>query len=322
MATFAQDTFSDSNNTNLNVHTCDSGGTWIRFPQSPAAPGSVYTGRARGGATQSFWICTDQAAGSNYSVLVDLYYVGAGSINYVGLLGRASSVTADCYTAWRTATGFNLGKFVSGSYSDIDTFVARTYENCRMELRMFGDDISLYVIEDASGEYVKPDGTTQVAEIAVMSATDATFSGVTGHGGMQLNNSGITTRVHLDNFLGTENASYTESVSDSFSLSGAAASLAARRPLYLKGGKRIARLPDGEILNGIPSLGFLAVTLTDVDDATYYYYGGLDENNDWQINRYLKTSLTTKTLAIESPSNTGYVSLSAAWAARGSLVYV
>lgn len=64
---------------------------------------------------------------------------------------------------------------------------------------------------------------------------------------------------------------------------------------------------------------FLDITLTDFADVTNYYYGGTRNNGDWQINRYLKTTLV-KTSADEA-GNPSETSLGAAWTNRTTLTY-
>ena len=88
-----------------------------------------------------------------------------------------------------------------------------------------------------------------------------------------------------------------------------------RRPVVLVSG-RFLELPSGDELTPV----FLTVTLTDVDDASYYYYGGLDADGNWKINRYDKTNLATVTSAVED-TNGAYASLAAAWASRTILSY-
>lgn len=58
----------------------------------------------------------------------------------------------------------------------------------------------------------------------------------------------------------------------------------------------------------------------DLTEDTYYYYGGLQANGEWIINRWDKTTLT-KTTATES-NNPAYASIGAAWAAKTLLSYV
>lgn len=125
-------------------------------------------------------------------------------------------------------------------------------------------------------------------------------------------------------------ATFTESVSSSIALTQVSSNVPYRRPLYIKQDgerTRIARLPAGEFINGVPpSSGggggtqFLESTLSDIGSATYYYYGGLDENNDWKINRYLKSNINSVTSATEA-TNGSYTTLSSAWANRAILSY-
>lgn len=65
---------------------------------------------------------------------------------------------------------------------------------------------------------------------------------------------------------------------------------------------------------------FLQVTLTDVDNATAYYYGGLDAEGNWQVNKFLRSNLATKTVATEQ-NNASVTTLDSAWTARTTLTY-
>ena len=80
---------------------------------------------------------------------------------------------------------------------------------------------------------------------------------------------------------------------------------------------------EGGVITGSGGGGdvaFLDISETDFADATYYYYGGVRDNGDWQINRYLKTDLDTRTEADEA-GNPSQTSLAAAWAVRTTLTY-
>lgn len=66
---------------------------------------------------------------------------------------------------------------------------------------------------------------------------------------------------------------------------------------------------------------FLTDTLSDLDSNTYYYYGGNDSDSNWKVNRYLKTDLNTQVSANQT-SNASYTTLTSAWAARQSLIYM
>lgn len=65
---------------------------------------------------------------------------------------------------------------------------------------------------------------------------------------------------------------------------------------------------------------FLTITLNDFSDTNYLYYGGMDQNSDWKINRYDKTNLTTKNQA-SNAINPSFTNLTDAWNSRGSLSY-
>ena len=66
--------------------------------------------------------------------------------------------------------------------------------------------------------------------------------------------------------------------------------------------------------------GGLTVTLTE-DATTYFYFGGLDAGDDWQINRWTKASLGTGPLRATIANNALIANLAAAWTARATLTY-
>jgi hypothetical protein len=71
---------------------------------------------------------------------------------------------------------------------------------------------------------------------------------------------------------------------------------------------------------GTSGTEFLNITEFDGTDPTHYYYGGLDFESNWKINRYLKTTLA-RTYADEI-GNPAQTSLALAWANRLTLSYV
>jgi len=64
---------------------------------------------------------------------------------------------------------------------------------------------------------------------------------------------------------------------------------------------------------------FLDITEFDDTDATYYFYGGIDTDSDWKINRYLKTTFVRS--SADEANNPSKVTLAAAWPDRLTLTY-
>ena len=64
----------------------------------------------------------------------------------------------------------------------------------------------------------------------------------------------------------------------------------------------------------------LIVTQTE-DAASYFYFGGLDSEGDWQVNRWTKSSLGTGPLRATIANNALVANLAAAWTVRVSLTY-
>ena len=319
MGVFANDTFTASNGTALNGRTADSGGTWGVVSWG-VATGAIQNNRAYGGNTFSAFELQPSPGSGNYSVFCDIVYLGFGGINPVGVFGR-SDASGNGFALYRGNTTIDLYRYDAGVTTLLDS-VSRSYEDCRVELRMLGSTIEGYVVNDATGDYVTSAGGTSATRQACVSATDAAHSTNT-RVGMYLNNAGFTTRLHVDNFTAEEASIFTESVSSTISLTQSATVKIFRAPLYLKAsGDRVrpAKLPSDECVNNVEPSEFLVEALSDTDSATYYYYGGVDSNNDWKINRYLKTDLNSKSTATES-NNGAYSTLSAAWAARASLSY-
>jgi len=65
---------------------------------------------------------------------------------------------------------------------------------------------------------------------------------------------------------------------------------------------------------------FLDITEFDDTDATYYFYGGIDADSDWKINRYLKTTFVRS--SADEANNPSKTTLAAAWPDRLTLTYV
>lgn len=59
---------------------------------------------------------------------------------------------------------------------------------------------------------------------------------------------------------------------------------------------------------------------TDLTDASHYYYGGINPDGSWAINRYVKPGGTNKAVANET-GNPLHTTLASAWAVRTSLTY-
>ena len=321
MASFTNDQFVGTNGDSLDGRTTDTGsGTWTFHPTlGNSLNGKIQNNRAYGGSSNCYWYVAGEVAQSaNYTVTAELVYTGFGGINLAGVAGRLASGAETMYTLQRDTNSIDLYKFVAGAVTLLGS-VSISYANCTITLGMLGTSITATVVETASGEYVKSDGTTQVAQTTCISVTDSSVTAI-GFAGMQLNNAGFTTRIHLENFDASEAAILNETASNTMALVQAHTCKAFRRPLYLKSGRRIGKLPDGEFVGGLPPSEFLVVTFTDMADPTYYYYGGLDETAAWQINRYLKTDVTSKSVATIA-TNGAYGDLSSAWTARTSLVY-
>lgn len=318
MGVFFLDNFTDANGTPLSAHTSDNPASivWTQHPVlSPAAPGGIQNNAAYGGATSSYWYANVAIPNDNYSVTVGFKFLSSTSVN-VGPFGRMTT-SGNGYGVQRGNAGVFLYRFTGGSPTLLGS-VAISVQDSTIELRMAGSTIEVYVIEDATGLYAKPDTTYQAGEIACISVTDATYS-AGAFCGMQLGNSGPTSRSHIDYITATGGTDLTESVSSAFSLTESATVIPKRVPLVIRN-NRIQKLSPGEEIAGFESSPFLEIASVDLDDATYYYYGGRTSLNAWQINRYPKADLSDRRKANEA-NNGAYTTLAAAWTDRATLVY-
>lgn len=200
MAAFAHDTFTAADNTNLTAHTLDSGGSW-RLLGVGSVPAAITSNRARGGGSNgaTFFYADDAPTSPDYSVFCDLVEISATNGQH-GVIGRAGLTTPNRLRyLFRRGTTIRLSYVNDAGFDGNLVNISRAYADCNLELSMVGTNIQCFVIEAASGEYVKPDGTTQVARIACIDIIH-TLNSQAGYAGVALGNSGPTTRVHVDNF--------------------------------------------------------------------------------------------------------------------------
>lgn len=318
---FVQDTFTGVDLTSLLDHAPDVGGTYFIHGSSSGTPAAQIQSNRLAGGFNLYGLYYNNAAPSsaNYSISIDLQNTGTLE-NAVGggVAARlASAASLTCYMARVRSGSIILQRFLTGSGITLGT-VSHTLTNSedyRLKLDCLESSINVFVQRLSNGNWINSSGTEQAGEVACISATNsditaANFVGVTGR----------LTVWSFDNFNSGVPAALEETVSQHVSMSQASSVTAYRVPLTLKSG-RITRLPYGERIQGQDPLRFLVTTLSDLDSATYYYYGGVrPSNGDWRINRFLKTNINAKGSATEA-NNGAYTTLAAAWAARASLVY-
>lgn len=193
MSTFVQDSFTDSDATNLSSHTGETGATWAKLT---GFSGNVVinSNRAENAATFSVdaaYYASGAPTGADYDVSADYSWVNTNTCSWQ-ILGRVDTSTGDFYTAYyrRGSNTFRIEKRVSGSYTTLasgtgDSPAAGTAVNIKLALsgsalELFADSVSKLTATDSS--------ITAAGKVGV----GVTSGGTSGP------------RVRWDNFLATE----------------------------------------------------------------------------------------------------------------------
>lgn len=81
------------------------------------------------------------------------------------------------------------------------------------------------------------------------------------------------------------------------------------------------RGPAGSGSSGGGGSSFLTQVQVDRTGITYWYYGGLDADGAWCVQRYNITQNPTVRTTATNGNNSGVTSISSAWAGRTGLTY-
>ena len=193
MGTFVQDSFTDTDATNLSSHTGETGATWAKLT---GFSGNVVinSNRAENAATFSVdaaYYASGTPSGADYDVSADYSWVNTNTCSWQ-ILGRVDTSTGDFYTAYyrRGSNTFRIEKRVSGSYTTLASGTggspaAETAVNIKLTLsgsglELFADSVSKLTATDSS--------ITAAGKVGV----GVTSGGTTGP------------RIRWDNFLATE----------------------------------------------------------------------------------------------------------------------
>lgn len=314
------DTFTDANGTGILSHTADVGSGYTRHPSAFGTPNPTISSNTLAGDFNLFSAFYNNTAPgtANYKVCADVIVQSTSdSANGGGVVGRLDSgTTLNCYMVRLRSGTIVLSKYVSGALTNLGSVsYTLTLGTFYVELRMLGSTLEVFVQRLSNGNWINSSGTEVGSKVACISVTDGS---ITAEGF-----AGIVSRsvaYDFDNFLvDFAGVQFTEEVDSVLDLQSAFAKAAYRTPLIFTGNARVGRLPEGDFIKGVAPNGFIEVSVVDLDDLTYYYYGGTDSNGDWKINRYNRTTLA-KTSATES-NNGAYLTLAAAWADRTTLTY-
>lgn len=188
MATFLNDTFTDTDTTVLTSHTGETGATWTRQTgENASGQFTVRTNRIYCSTAQAVLQASGAPATPNYDVTATIRVVSTVT-SIIGVVGRASTSARTYYLAFynRVTSGgawsVGLQRMLAGTAStlvenSITSFTAGTTHT--LLLRMVGDQISVY-----------SDGVLVVGPV-----TDANIT-TAGKGGVWSNTAVTTTTGH------------------------------------------------------------------------------------------------------------------------------
>lgn len=185
MAIFAQDSFTDTDATNLNAHTGEIGATWAKltgFSGNATIDGNALIN----GTSEAAYYASGSPSGPDYEVSADCSWENSIYGN-LKIMGRADTGTGDHYTLHyaRSDAVFRLQKYVSGSLTTLASSSQSlvnesTYRTHKLQLS--GSNLEGFV----NG-------------VSVVSTTDATITAA-GKAGLRLSGN-TNTRWRIDNFL-------------------------------------------------------------------------------------------------------------------------
>ena len=198
MATTA-DNFNVADGTNVDGRTATDGGSWTKHSSFSGGACDVRSNRARPGTGETV-ICHSKAIDRSYEIAADVVFVAAAGGSYGGLWLGAASGTKTGYEIDRQSSGVYLGKYVSGTYSALGSWVST---------QTAGTTAVIAVHFEGNDVVVLVDGVERI-RVTDSSITPAVF-GVYGGGGS------TSTGFHIDNvtygqvsFVAAGNASETD----------------------------------------------------------------------------------------------------------------
>ena len=190
MGTFVQDSFTDSDATNLSSHTGETGATWAKI-SGFTGDVTIDNNELVNITSEGGYYALGVAANADYEVSADYSYANSSFHNFK-VCGRVDTSTGDHYALHysRSDSYFRLQKHISGTTTTLATssgqhnINAGVYRNHKLAL------------SGTSLEGFK-NGTT-----SVVSTTDSSITAA-GKAGLRLSGANPT-RLRIDNFLASE----------------------------------------------------------------------------------------------------------------------
>lgn len=190
MAVFVQDSFTDTDGTNLQGHVGEIGAAWTKLPGF-SGNATINGNTLINGTSEAAYYASGSPAAADYAVSADYSWENSSFAN-LKIMGRADTSTGDHYALHyaRSDATFRLQKHVSGSLTTLASgsqslVNASTFRTHKLQLS--GTNLEGFV-----------DG------VSMVSTSDATITAA-GKAGLRLSGA-ANTRLRIDNFLAEDEA--------------------------------------------------------------------------------------------------------------------
>lgn len=152
MATFLNDTFTDTNGVVLSAHAGETGATWVKNTALNGGDVTINTNRIYCSATPIAYYASGTPASADYTVTATIYFASTALNAFAAVCGRQATGAATMYGAHidRVTTGggqirFWLASYVAGTQvvmSPITVITPAAASSHTVKLIMVGDQIS------------------------------------------------------------------------------------------------------------------------------------------------------------------------------------
>ncbi len=206
MGVFLNDTFTDTNGTNLTAHTGETGATWSQHPSFSGAA-TIQSNRALGGGDNRIFYAAGTPGSANYTVAARLYIISGGT--HCGVAARMSTSTSTWYTLTLDSGSLKLFKSASSQLASTVSMTPTVGETYILTLDVSGSSttaIAGRVQRLSDSQWLTSGGTWQSGQTNFLSVNDSS-SPVTsaGKAGIWLNSGGVA----IDSVVATDDAAAT-----------------------------------------------------------------------------------------------------------------
>jgi hypothetical protein len=204
MATFVDDTFTDTNGTDITLHTGETGATWTAHPSSAGTMQHIDSNALHDqGTSNNIAYASGTPAGVEYTVSANATW--ATAVGFTGLCARMDT-SANTFYMYRATNGttMELFKRIAGTFTSLGTATVTALNGTTHDC--------LFECKDATKKGFH-DG------VEILSSTDNAITAA-GRAGVRGNGSSATVGAHLNNFTATDIGGGAAAVQQLFALMG------------------------------------------------------------------------------------------------------